>query len=322
MPKPPLASPNGERNLAERVQPTDLVRLLRQELEVGIEGQSRASGCRTSHRRPRTCRRDGRWTPCRRRTPSSRRCSPPSSRRPRGFTRSRSVTGRSFAMAGSARPTERMAAVATARIGRIGQLLICCSELMHFAPKGCLLNRAVDVVSHEARGGVRGNAGGGKSTRRGRLPRRRDRSCARSIPSSSGRTARCRVKNHLAAHAELMKQDTWIIDGFGCVETARQRLRARRHAGLCRPSTRHASLVGDEAAGAGTFQDAGGLAGGQPDLAQHTQQLSRAVALPSPADAALSPARARCRRIERKCTTCARRGDRRLRVTSPPRKAA
>ena len=70
---------------------------------------------------------------------------------------------------------------------------------------------------------VFGNAGGGKST------------LARKIAAAKGLTL-CPIdtiqfrpdgpvprEEYLAAHAELMKQDTWIIDGFGCVETAWQR---------------------------------------------------------------------------------------------------
>jgi adenylate kinase family enzyme len=69
---------------------------------------------------------------------------------------------------------------------------------------------------------VFGNAGGGKSTLARKI------AGATGLPLCPIDTIQFRPsgpvprEEYLVAHTELLKQDSWIIDGFGCVETAWQ----------------------------------------------------------------------------------------------------
>jgi adenylate kinase family enzyme len=70
---------------------------------------------------------------------------------------------------------------------------------------------------------VFGNAAGGKSTPARKLTE------ATGLPLCSIDTSQFRPsgpvprEEYLAAHAGMKKQDSWIVDGFGCVETAWER---------------------------------------------------------------------------------------------------
>lgn len=71
---------------------------------------------------------------------------------------------------------------------------------------------------------VFGNAGGGKSTLAKRLAEltRLPLHLVDKMQWQAGGVAVPR-EDYLRAHADLLRQDAWIIDGFGCVETAWQR---------------------------------------------------------------------------------------------------
>jgi adenylate kinase family enzyme len=71
---------------------------------------------------------------------------------------------------------------------------------------------------------VFGNAGGGKSTLAKRLAAltRLPLYVADTMQWGAGGVA-VPHEDYLKAHADLLRQDEWVIDGFGCVETAWQR---------------------------------------------------------------------------------------------------
>ena len=71
---------------------------------------------------------------------------------------------------------------------------------------------------------VFGNAGGGKSTLAKRLAEL-TRLPLHVVDTMQWRTGGVSVphEEYLRAHADLLQRDAWIIDGFGCVETAWER---------------------------------------------------------------------------------------------------
>ena len=144
----------------------------------------------------------------------------------------------------------------------------------------------VDRARQMKRVAVFGNTGGGKSTLARRLA---DLTRLPLYPldmiqfrSGGGEVPH---DEYLKAHADLLRRDEWIIDGFGCVASAWERFLQGRHAGLRRSASRHALLVGDKAPVQGWIRRSAGLAGKQPDVAQHHEQLQGGLALPSPNDA-------------------------------------
>src|SRR5262249_24603175 len=70
-------------------------------------------------------------------------------------------------------------------------------------------------------------------------------------------------------------------------------LRRGRHAGVHRPASPHALLVGHQASRRRPVRHSRGMAGEQPDVEQHHEQLSRGVALPPYLDAQIPKARCR-----------------------------
>ena len=91
-------------------------------------------------------------------------------------------------------------------------------------------------------------------------------------------------EEYLKAHADLLRQGEWIIDGFGSVSSAWERF-SRADTLVYIDSPQHAPLVGDKAPDQGSIRSARGLAEKQPDVEQRHEQLPGALALPSPTDA-------------------------------------
>ena len=141
---------------------------------------------------------------------------------------------------------------------------------------------------------VFGNAGGGKSTLAKRLA---DLTRLPLYPldmiqfrAGGGKVPH---EEYLKAHAELLRQDEWIIDGYGCVASAWERFsRADTLVYVDLPLITHHWWVTKRLI-KGLFVTSGGLAGKQPDVEQHDEQLQGALALPSRTDAQVQAA---CRR--------------------------
>jgi hypothetical protein len=132
---------------------------------------------------------------------------------------------------------------------------------------------------------VFGNAGGGKSTLARRLAE------LTGLPLHQLDKIQYRAgggevphEEYLKAHAYLLDQNEWIIDGFGSVASAWE------HAGLYRPASRHTPLVGDQTPCPRSVRHAGGLADQQSDMEQHHGQLPGALAMPSRNDAQIQAA--------------------------------
>jgi adenylate kinase family enzyme len=138
---------------------------------------------------------------------------------------------------------------------------------------------------------VFGNAGGGKSTLAAALAKITGLPL-HVIDKVKWRTGGVAIPHdeYLKLHAGLIEQDRWIIDGFGCVASTWQRFAAADTLVYVDLPT-DASLVGDQALHQESFQRPRRLAGEQPALEQHAQQLPRAVALPSRPDAEVPAAR-------------------------------
>jgi shikimate kinase len=138
---------------------------------------------------------------------------------------------------------------------------------------------------------VFGNAGGGKSTLAKRLA---DLTRLPLYPldmiqfrAGGGRVPH---EQYLKAHADLLRQDEWIIDGFGCVASAWERFsEADTLVYVDLPLTTQL-LVGDKAPDQRPVRNTGGLAGKQSDVAQHDGQLQGGLALPPPTDAQVQAA--------------------------------
>ena len=78
-------------------------------------------------------------------------------------------------------------------------------------------------------------------------------------------------EEYLKAHAELLAQDEWIIDGYGCVASAWERFsRADTLVYIDLPLATHYWL-GDQAPYEGPVRKLGGLAGEQSHVAQHDE---------------------------------------------------
>jgi adenylate kinase family enzyme len=71
---------------------------------------------------------------------------------------------------------------------------------------------------------VFGNAGGGKSTLARRLAELTDLPlCPLDMIQYRAGGGAVAHDEYLRAHAELLRRDAWIIDGFGCVKSAWER---------------------------------------------------------------------------------------------------
>src|SRR5580700_5349845 len=94
---------------------------------------------------------------------------------------------------------------------------------------------------------VFGNAGGGKSTLARRLAEL-TRLPLHSVDMMQFRTGGDVVpdEEYLKAHAQLLGQDEWIIDGYGGITPGLGAVRQSRHPGLHRSAARHARLVRDQ----------------------------------------------------------------------------
>jgi hypothetical protein len=101
-------------------------------------------------------------------------------------------------------------------------------------------------------------------------------------------------EEYLQAHADILAQDEWIIDGYGCVASAWERFsRADTLVYIDLPLATHYWWVTKRLV-RGLFSQPGGLAGEQPYVAQHHQQLQGGMALPPSAHA---PLQAACRQF-------------------------
>ena len=70
-------------------------------------------------------------------------------------------------------------------------------------------------------------------------------------------------EDYLKAHADLIRREEWIIDGFGCVTSAWERFAAA--------DTLNSLLVGDKAFPQSAFRGSGRMAREQSDVAQHAR---------------------------------------------------
>jgi hypothetical protein len=105
-------------------------------------------------------------------------------------------------------------------------------------------------------------------------------------------------EEYLKAHAELLRKDEWIIDGFGSVASAWERFaEADTLIYIDLPVATHYLWVTKRLI-KGLFRDPGRLARGQPDVEEHHGQLQGDLALPSRPDPELPAAGRRRRRVE------------------------
>ncbi len=127
----------------------------------------------------------------------------------------------------------------------------------------------------------------------------------RSHPVSGGRYrpdekdgGKISHEEYLSIHKEILGRDRWIIDGFESVALAWERFAAADtlvHVDL--PILSHYWGVTKRFA-AGQFRNPKGWPENSPGLGEHARQLPGRLALPSPIDAEVSPARRRSRRLE------------------------
>ncbi len=153
----------------------------------------------------------------------------------------------------------------------------------------------VDKAVQMKRVAVFGNTGGGKSTLARRLA---DLTRLPLYPldmiqfrAGGGKVPH---EEYLKAHADLLRRDEWIIDGFGCVASAWERFsKADTLVYVDLPVITHDWWVTKRLL-KGLFVSSGGLAGKQSAVAQHYEQLQGGLALPSPTDAQVPAACRRC----------------------------
>jgi adenylate kinase family enzyme len=130
---------------------------------------------------------------------------------------------------------------------------------------------------------VFGNAGGGKSTLAKRLAdlTRLPLYPLDKIQFGAG-GGKVPHEEYLKLHADLLRQDEWIIDGFGCVPSAWERFsKADTLVYVDLSLIMHGWFVTKRLM---AIRQSRGLAGEQPDPEQYFEQLQGALALPSPTD--------------------------------------
>ena len=99
----------------------------------------------------------------------------------------------------------------------------------------------------------------------------------------------------LLAHADLLRRDEWIIDGFGdCLGAVRR----GRYTDLCRSISIHSLPMDNQALNQRPVRRSARLAGKQSPMEQLRAKLSCALALPPSPDAQVPAACCRGSRIE------------------------
>src|SRR3954469_9956914 len=160
------------------------------------------------------------------------------------------------------------------------------------------LASALDAGPPMKRVAIFGNTGGGKSTLARRLAEL-TRLPFYPLDLIQFRAGGRQVthEGYVKAHADLLRKDEWIIEGFGDVASAWERFsRADTLIYIDLPLVTHYWRVTKRLIKAPCKRR--GLAGKQPDVEEHHQQLQGGMELPSPVDAERQAACRRCGEFE------------------------